>query len=84
LVNSQGIDVTKEFVRGAKVVLGQAQRHFVRQAFLKDRSPSCGFDPQGLNPAGGPGLGVLSALLRAEGIEVTEVRADAQPSLTVL
>lgn len=82
LLNGQGRDVSQAFIAGARAVLAQALAAGVRRAYLKDRSPSCGYDPQGRNPAGGIGLGVLSALLLEQGIEVIEVRAASQGSLT--
>ena len=77
LVNSLGQDVSRNFVDGARLVLDLVLSAGVKQAFLKDRSPSCGFDPERKNPGGGPGLGVLAAMLTEAGIEVTEVRASA-------
>jgi uncharacterized protein YbbK (DUF523 family) len=75
LVDARGQDVTLAFVKGAREVLRQALAARVTKAYLKDRSPSCGHDPQGINPRGGPGQGVLAALLLQAGIQVTEVRA---------
>ena len=49
----------------------------VSACLLKDRSPSCAWDPEGKNPKGGPGQGVLTALLIAHGLKVQEVRAKA-------
>ena len=78
LLNDQGRDVSAAFVRGARQVARLAQQHGVRLALLKDRSPSCGWDPAGMNPAGGPGQGVLATVLKAVGIEVREVRANGR------
>jgi len=78
LLDGQGRDLSPAFVAGARAVLALAQEQGVRLALLKDRSPSCAWDPQGLNPDGGPGLGVLAALLQAAGIELREVRAAAR------
>lgn len=74
LVAADGRDVTAAFIAGAKEALRQALAAGVRQAWLKDRSPSCGYDPAGANPQGGPGLGVLAALLVQNGITVKELR----------
>lgn len=74
MLDAQGHDVSEAFIAGARQVLAMALAHGVKRAYLKDRSPSCGYDPNGLNPNGGPGLGVLSALLRANDIHVIEVR----------
>ncbi|MCF8031658.1 MAG: DUF523 domain-containing protein [Desulfarculaceae bacterium] len=78
LLNDQGRDVSAAFVHGAREVARLAREHRVRLALLKDRSPSCGWDPAGINPAGGPGQGVLAAVLKAVGVEVREVRANGR------
>ncbi len=78
LLDDAGRDVSREFVRGARTVVRLAREQGVRLALLKDRSPSCGWDPAGANPGGGPGLGVLAALLREAGVAVREVRSSAR------
>lgn len=75
LLTAEGQDVNAAFLAGARAVLKRALDAGVRRAYLKDRSPSCGHDPQGVNPRGGPRQGLLAALLLARGIEVVEVRA---------
>ena len=77
LVDSQGRDVSRAFAKGAEQVLDLALSAGVTECYLKDRSPSCGYDPRGENPRGGPGLGVLAALLLDAGVKITEVRAKA-------
>lgn len=77
LITEEGRDVSQEFIRGARRVLAVAQAAGVTKALLKDRSPSCAWDPARQNPHGGPGQGVLAALLNAEGIEVVEIRAGS-------
>ncbi|ADK84616.1 protein of unknown function DUF523 [Desulfarculus baarsii DSM 2075] len=77
LIDAHGRDVSRQFIAGARAVLARAQAAGARRAYLKDRSPSCGHDPLGQNPQGGPGQGVLTALLLAGGFEVVEVRAAA-------
>ena len=77
IIDSQGNDLTRAFVMGARAVRDAALKAGVKRAYLKDRSPSCGYDPKGRNPRGGPGLGVLAALLLEAGIGVLEVRARA-------
>jgi uncharacterized protein YbbK (DUF523 family) len=74
LINGEGQDVSRAFIDGARKVLRLALAKKVELAYLKDRSPSCAFDPLGLNPRGGVRLGVLSALLTAHRIAVREVR----------
>jgi len=77
LLAEDGRDVSEAFIQGARLVLSMAKAAGVTKALLKDRSPSCGWDPDGKNPHGGPGQGLLAALLKAEGIEVVEIRAGA-------
>jgi uncharacterized protein YbbK (DUF523 family) len=81
VLDDQGRDVTPEFVAGAVLARDIALKAGVTLAYLKDRSPSCGYDPQGLNPQKGPGMGVLSALLLESGIRIIEVRAQAVPDM---
>ena len=75
LRSSEDEDMSLIFIAGAQAVLKRALALGVKKAYLKDRSPSCAHDPAGLNPKGGPGQGVLTALLLAHDIEVQEVRA---------
>ncbi|MCF8122359.1 MAG: DUF523 domain-containing protein [Desulfarculaceae bacterium] len=78
LMDENGRDVSLAFARGAKLVAELCKQHGVRLALLKDRSPSCGWDPDGVNPQGGPGQGVLAALLSQMGVTVREVRSSAR------
>lgn len=80
LMDSRGRDVTAEFVAGARRAADLAVAAGVTACFLKDRSPSCACDPLGRNPDGGPGQGVLTALMSARGVPVWEVRAAARPA----
>jgi uncharacterized protein YbbK (DUF523 family) len=75
VLTAQGLDLSQAFIAGAQAVLSQAREAGVSRAYLKDRSPSCGHDPRGHNPRGGPGQGILTALLLSHGIEVVEVGA---------
>jgi uncharacterized protein YbbK (DUF523 family) len=77
LVTPQGEDVTAAYLAGSHQALAIARAAGVEAAWLKDRSPACAWDPQGQNPLGGPGMGVLAALLARHGIAVREVRARA-------
>jgi len=58
VVNEEGKDVTKNFIKGAKTALELALKHKIKKAFLKSRSPSCGEK------------GVTSALLKKSGIKI--------------
>lgn len=72
-------DVTEEFLRGADEVLKIVKRLKIKEAILKQRSPSCGskqiykavFDKEGnfLNKLI-PGDGVTAALLRQNKIKI--------------
>ena len=42
VVNTEGMDVTEEFERGAQLALEIAQKYGCTLAILKERSPSCG------------------------------------------
>ena len=59
----EGLDVTGQFVSGARQVLKIAEQLQVNAAFLKSGSPSCGV---------GKVLGVTAALLQSQGIPVRE------------
>ena len=78
VVTRDGRDVSPEFISGAREVLRRCREAGVSRAFLKDRSPSCGYDPGAGNPKGGPGRGILAALLEENGIAITQVIAPAQ------
>lgn len=73
VINCRGVDVTKQYLQGAQLALGIAQRYHVQAAFLKQKSPACGtrliYDGSfsGRKIAG---MGVAAALLRQGGIQV--------------
>ncbi|MFN3966516.1 MAG: DUF523 domain-containing protein [Endomicrobiia bacterium] len=58
VINIEGKDVTKNFLRGAKKALQIALKNKIKKAFLKSKSPSCGEK------------GVASALLKMSGIKI--------------
>lgn len=70
VINASGIDVTYEFILGARAVLKIARQHKVSSAILKERSPSCASHHiyRGKNLIAG--MGVTCALLFREGFEV--------------
>ncbi len=73
LQTEAGRDVTDAFVAGARHTLEVAQRHGVRFAVLKSKSPSCGTSTIYDGTFSGvrrDGMGVTAALLRRHGIEV--------------
>lgn len=73
VINSEKIDLTKEFEKGAEEVLVLAKKLNIKKAILQTRSPSCGkgkiysgnFDRTLVD-----GNGVLVDLLLKNGIEV--------------
>lgn len=73
ILTDTGEDVTDEFLQGAHLALGTAQRSGVRIALLKEGSPSCGshriYDGT-FTGTSAPGTGVTTALLRRSGIHV--------------
>ncbi len=42
VINTEGVDVTSQYVRGAEIALQTAKQHGCTRALLKERSPSCG------------------------------------------
>ena len=59
-----GLDVTGNFIQGARQVLAIARQQDITRVFLKAGSPSCGLFPN---------IGVTAALLQAEGYAVVEM-----------
>ncbi len=73
VINSEGIDVTNEFMKGAFEVLKVAKIANATEAILKARSPSCGHGEVYDGSFGRvliKGEGVTAALLRRNGITV--------------
>lgn len=81
VMDSQGIDVTREFILGAEKTLKLAQQHQVTHVILKANSPSCGsqmiydgtFSDQKI-----AGKGVTAALLEQHGFTVMTEEAFLQ------
>ncbi len=73
VVNTEGVDVTEEFLRGAELALQVAKEFGCTLAILKERSPSCGchgiydgtFSKKIVD-----GMGKAAELLIANGIRV--------------
>jgi uncharacterized protein YbbK (DUF523 family) len=64
VLDRTGVDVTENFILGARQVLAIARQHDTEKVFLKARSPSCGLAPK---------VGVTAALLQVEGYEIVEL-----------
>jgi len=73
VVTDAGADVTAGFLEGARGALLLCAARGIQQAYLKERSPSCG--ARSTHADGGlvPGPGVTAALLQSHGIAVTGV-----------
>ncbi|WHI44486.1 DUF523 domain-containing protein [Microbulbifer sp. JMSA004] len=66
-------DLTEQFIRGAKRALQLCLQHNIKYAVLTENSPSCGSDyiyDGSFSGAKIVGSGVVSALLKREGIQV--------------
>jgi uncharacterized protein YbbK (DUF523 family) len=81
VITEKGDEVTGAFLDGAQKALSLCQKHGIRFALLKERSPSCGshiiYDGH-FSGTRIPGLGVTAALFRQHGIQVfSEEEIDA-------
>ena len=70
VVAEDGADVTERFERGAQETLAIARRCGATRAVFKERSPSCGLAQVYVDGRLADGMGVTTALLVREGIEV--------------
>lgn len=70
LVDETGASMNETFLHGARLALSIAERCGCRRALLKEGSPSCGLTRVTLNGEPVPGMGVTSALLKQEGIQL--------------
>ena len=73
VINTDGEDVTAQYVAGAQAALALVQKHGIRAAILKANSPSCGTQAVYDGTFSGttrPGRGVTAELLAAHGVAV--------------
>ncbi len=70
VISETGEDLTAAYLTGAKRALEAARRCRAARAFLKDRSPSCGYRHIVRRGRPAPGIGVCAALLEREGLEI--------------
>ena len=73
VITKEGIDVTKNFERGAKEVTNLAKKLNIKKAILKSRSPSCGYGKiynGEFNNTLIQGNGILTDMLLKENIEI--------------
>ena len=68
--DERGADVTRCFLKGAKETLKIARLVNAKEAYLKEKSPSCGVDFICRGQRKVKGSGVLAALLKRNGIAV--------------
>ncbi len=74
VVNTEGRDVTAEFLMGADLALREAEKYGCTIAILKERSPSCGSDgiyDGTFSHTLTDGMGKTAALLKDYGLRVT-------------
>lgn len=71
VVDETGKDVTPAFIKGARETLKLAQLLGVKEAYLKGKSPSCGFGSIWRKGQIIQGDGVCAALLGQNGIRIT-------------
>ena len=73
VIDMNGRDVTREFLKGAQEALKIAKLLRVQKAILKANSPSCGVNFTSSNFKKITGPGVFTAMLRNEGIKKCSV-----------
>ena len=76
VVAPDGEDRTEEFLNGANKALEVAKRCGAKRAYLKSKSPSCGYGTIFDGTFSGKlkqGVGVTGALFKKNGIEVIEI-----------
>jgi uncharacterized protein YbbK (DUF523 family) len=76
VVLENGDDVTDLFLKAAQTVLDICLENGVKEAYLKSKSPSCGYGPVKINREPAQGSGITAALLVANGIKVISVDSD--------
>lgn len=73
VMSKTGKDVTDEYLKGAKISLKEAKKYNVKEAILKEGSPSCGVNKihngefKGIKKNG---KGITAALFEMNGIEI--------------
>ena len=78
VVDRTGRDVTAAYLEGGRAALEEARRSGARLAYLKARSPSCGFGRVASQGSTVAGNGVFAEMLRRAGVEV--VACEGRPS----
>ncbi len=75
VITSKGIDVSDNFLKGAHEILSFAKNFNIKIAYFKDKSPSCGVNNIYINGTLTNGVGVTTALLLDNNIEVLGVKS---------
>ncbi len=70
VTDERGVDVTRSFVKGAKEALRIARLANATEAYLKEKSPSCGVESISRGRKKVKGSGVLAALLKGKGLKL--------------
>ena len=77
VINIEGKDITKEFIKGAEETLYLAKKYNIKKALLKAKSPSCGngkiYDGTFSNKLI-DGDGITTKLLKENGIEIITIK----------
>ena len=73
VVDTEGRDVTDNYLKGAQAALNKALNERAGLAYLKERSPSCGVKTIYNNGKLVSGMGVAAALLSNHGIRLVSV-----------
>lgn len=70
VMNEHHQDVTNNFLQGAREVAKIVQLLNIKEAYLKEGSPSCGVNYTNVGWTRHPGIGVTAALLKQLGVKV--------------
>lgn len=73
VLDTEGRDVTDNYLRGAQVALNKALNEAIKLAYLKEGSPSCGVRAIYNSGKLVSGIGVTAALLERHGIKLVSV-----------
>ncbi len=82
VLNKEGIDVTENFISGAKETLKVLKKSGCRKVILKDGSPSCGYKTVydgTFTQRKIPGMGITASFLLKHGIEIIDLDNENQP-----
>lgn len=74
ILRSDGLDVTENFLRGARMVAELAELTDARRALFKEGSPSCGVTEVRRDGEPAAGCGLTTALLQRKGLRVDGIR----------